>query len=84
MDNQWAQLDDDDADTDGEGLDAEVLADGSPVEQLATAAAENPRRYQRWARHGVDTMPAPPSGAPRYRAADHLDDGRTRLGGRRR
>jgi hypothetical protein len=58
VDNQWAQLDDDDADTDGEGLDAEVPADGSPVEQLATAAAENPRRYQRWARHGVDTMPA--------------------------
>ena len=26
----------------GEGLDAEVLADGSPVKQLATAAAETP------------------------------------------
>ena len=58
VDDQWAQLDDDDADTDGEDLDAEVLADGSPVEQLAPAAAENPRRYQRWARHRVETMPA--------------------------
>jgi hypothetical protein len=56
--DEWAQLDDDDADTDGEDLAADVLNDRNPVEHLATAAAENPRQYRRWARNGVDTMPA--------------------------
>ena len=58
VEDEWAQLDDDDADTDGADLAAEVLNDRSPVEHLATAASENPRRYRRWARTGVDTMPA--------------------------
>lgn len=58
VDDEWAQLEDDDADTDGEDLAADVLTDRSPVEQLATAAAENPRRYRRWATNGVTAMPA--------------------------
>ncbi|MEW2479872.1 hypothetical protein AB0876_09780 [Mycobacterium sp. NPDC049093] len=59
-DGEWAQLDDDDADTDLEELTAaeEVLDDRSPIANLATAATENPRRYRRWADSGVSMMPA--------------------------